>query len=74
MMFKQNMEEIGLKMNRYRITLSQVSIAEGNDKTEAIDKVLSSSSIKNLEVKVKQLDDTIVNKIERVLLKLMGWK
>tara|TARA_Y100001972_G_C7494288_1_gene250541 strand:+ start:431 stop:616 length:186 start_codon:yes stop_codon:yes gene_type:complete len=61
-------------MNRYRITLSQVSIAEGNDKTEAIDKVLASSSIENLEVKVKQLDDTISNKIERVLLKLMGWK
>jgi len=61
-------------MNRYRITLSQVSVVEGYDKTEAIDKVLSTSSIKNLEVKVKQLDDTITNKIERVLLKLMGWK
>ena len=59
-------------MNRYRITLSQVSVVEGYDKTEAIDKVLATSSIKNLEVKVKQLDDTIVNKIERVLLKLMG--
>ena len=61
-------------MNRYRITLSQVSVVEGYDKTEAIDKVFSTSSIKNLEVKVKQLDDTITNKIERVLLKLMGWK
>ena len=61
-------------MNRYRITLSQVNVVEGYDKTEAIDKVLSTSSIKNLEVKVKQLDDTITNKIERVLLKLMGWK
>tara|TARA_Y100000114_G_C11730876_1_gene313497 strand:- start:48 stop:233 length:186 start_codon:yes stop_codon:yes gene_type:complete len=61
-------------MNRYRITLSQVSIVDAYDKTEAIDKVLETSSIKNLEVKVKQLDDTITNKIERVLLKLMGWK
>jgi|TARA_E500000178_G_scaffold156073_1_gene155839 hypothetical protein len=61
-------------MNRYKIILSQVSIVEGYDKTEAIDKVLETSSIKNLEVKVKQLDDTITNKIERVLLKLMGWK
>ena len=61
-------------MNRYRITLSQVSIVDAYDKTEAIDKVLETSSIKNLEIKVKQLDDTITNKIERVLLKLMGWK
>ena len=61
-------------MNRYRITLSQVSVVDAYDKTEAIDKVLETSSIKNLEVKVKQLDDTITNKIERVLLKLMGWK
>ena len=61
-------------MNRYRITLSQISIVDAYDKTEAIDKVLETSSIKNLEVKVKQLDDTITNKIERVLLKLMGWK
>ena len=61
-------------MNRYRITLSQVSIVDAYDKTEAIDKVLETASIKNLEVKVKQLDDTITNKIERVLLKLMGWK
>ena len=61
-------------MNRYRITLSQVSIVDAYDKTEAIDKVLETSSIKNLEVKVNQLDDTITNKIERVLLKLMGWK
>ena len=37
-------------------------------KTEAIDKVLKLTSIKN-RVKVKQLDDTIINKIERVLLK-----
>ena len=61
-------------MNRYRITLSQISIVDAYDKTEAIDKVLETSSIKNLEIKVKQLDDTITNKIERVLLKLMGWK
>ena len=61
-------------MNRYKIILSQVSIVEGYDKTEAIDKVLETSSIKHLEVKVQQLDDTITNKIERVLLKLMGWK
>ena len=61
-------------MNRYRITLSQVSIVDAYDKTEAVDKVLETSSIKNLEVKIKQLDDTITNKIERVLLKLMGWK
>jgi len=61
-------------MNRYRITLSQVSVVDAYDKTEAVDKVLETSSIKNLEVKIKQLDDTITNKIERVLLKLMGWK
>ena len=61
-------------MNRYKVTLTQVSIVDANDEIEARDKVLETSSIKNLEVKVKQLDDTITNKIERVLLKLMGWK
>lgn len=62
------------KVNRYKITLTQVSVVDGYDKTEAIEKVLATASIKNLEVNVKQLNDTLTNKIERVLLKLMGWK
>lgn len=45
-------------MNRYRITLTQVSIADANDEIEARDKVFDTFDKNSLDVDVKLINNT----------------